>query len=242
MPASIAIASGLIFIGGAVLTIRRDGFRSLWRLTIKAETLFFLVLLFGFSYLFNHVLPLFDDFAHLPTVSLLAAGQIPLYFPLDPSISYAYHYFLLLFAGQIVRISHLSPWVALDFAHALVFSIGVTLAAQWALRLTQSKAAAQLSGFAMVFASGTRWLLMFLPKNALDRLSDGIQLIGSGIASGPNLFAALRNSWMIEGHPDVRYPFAFGSGIFSNGFMGMPGPNSLMIIVVFSLLMLTGSR
>jgi hypothetical protein len=77
LPASIAIASGLIFIGGAVLTIRRDGFRSLWRLTIKAETLFYLVLLFGFSYLFNHVLPLFDDFATFPLSRYLPPGKFP---------------------------------------------------------------------------------------------------------------------------------------------------------------------
>lgn len=242
LPLSIWLAAALLLVGGAVALVLKDGVKSLLRIPLIPGQLLLLAFLFAGAFAINRGLPLFDDYAHLPTVSILAAGQIPPHFPLDPAAPYAYHYFLMLFAAQPVRLGGLSPWVALDFGRSLAFTLGVLLMAHWARRLTRSSLAGWLAGISAILLGGTRWILLLFSEPGLQRLSEGVQLIGSGIATGPNLPAAMGNPWAIEGHLNVSYPFAFGSGFFSTGIMGMLGPNSLMIVAVISLLLLTAAR
>lgn len=242
LPLSIWLSAGGLFVGGAAAVVIKQGWRGLLRVPLLPGQWLMLAFLFGLAFAINRGLPLFDDFAHLPTVSLLAAGQIPPRFPLDPAAPYAYHYFLLLFSAQPVRLAGVSPWVALDMGRSLAFALGVLLMGAWARRITRSGVAAWLAGIAAALAGGTRWILLFFSEDGLQSLSEGVRLIGSGIASGPNLAAALGNPWAIEGHLNVTYPFAFGSGLYASGIMNMLGPNSLMVLVLLTVLLLTAPR
>ena len=57
-----------------------------------------------------------DDFQNLPLAAMLAVGDIPLHFPLDPAVSYPYHYLNLLMAGQFMRLFALYTWTGVDAA------------------------------------------------------------------------------------------------------------------------------
>src|SRR5690606_13353392 len=118
-----------------------------------------LALLIGVFYFIGRGLAIFDDFAHLPTVSMMAAGDLPPHFPLDPAVRYDYHYFLLLVAAQITRIAGFLPWKTLNLARALSFSMDLMLSYVWRACLAHNRLAGLLGAFVAAFASGTRWML-----------------------------------------------------------------------------------
>ncbi len=68
--------------------------------------LFILVFVFTMA---GRGLSIFDEFQTIPLVSLLAAGEIPPKFVLNPQIHFGYHYFLLLIAAQIMRLGNVFP-------------------------------------------------------------------------------------------------------------------------------------
>src|SRR5512135_1766010 len=73
-------------------------------------------------------LGIFDDYQNLPTVSLMATGDVPPHFALDPSLNFGYHYFLLLFAAQLMRLGSMFPWTSLDIARGLMMALPLVLA------------------------------------------------------------------------------------------------------------------
>ena len=160
---------------------------------------------------------IFDDFAHLPVVSLVAAGDIPPHFPLNREVQYAYHIFLILAAGQISRIGDLFVWSAMDLARSLSFSLAVFLGGIWTSRLTRNRMAGWLGAAFIAFGGGARWLLLLLPPTFLDAVSRQITLIGSGASSGYTLAEALLSEWRIEGVGKLPIPFAFTNGIVQPG-------------------------
>ena len=91
-------------------------------------------------------LGIFDDYQNLPTISLMATGDVPPHFALNPSLNFGYHYFLLLVAAQLMRLGDLFPWTALDVARGLVMALPLMLAGLWAYRLTHSQLAGALAG------------------------------------------------------------------------------------------------
>jgi hypothetical protein len=95
-----------------------------------------LALLFGLFFAISRGLAIFDDYAHLPTLSLMAAGDIPPHFSLDPRVPYGYHYFLLLLAAQMTRLSSWFPWTAWDAARTGSCPGGAARRL-WARRVTQ---------------------------------------------------------------------------------------------------------
>jgi len=149
------IGVGLVFVAGLVLALTgeqpggRRSLRSLLPSLVPGQWLVLLILVALF-YGIGRGMAIFDDYAHLPTVSLMATGDVPPHFSLDPSVPYGYHYFLLLVAAQIVRLGDIFPWVALDFARALSLGMAVLLAAIWVQRLTRSRLAGLLGGAALV--------------------------------------------------------------------------------------------
>ena len=72
-------------------------------------------------------LAIFDDYAHLPTISIMATGEIPPQFALNPDIPYSYHYFLLLFGAQIISLTGIMPWTAWDIARTFTIAPAVFL-------------------------------------------------------------------------------------------------------------------
>jgi len=240
VPAAFWLSAGAIFITGLVAGFFRD-WRSLFRLPIKpAQWIGLLILTYVFLGI-ERGLAIFDDYAHLPTTSLLAAGYIPPQFALDPAVPYGYHYFLMLFAAEMARIGHLYVWTALDLARALSIGLSAVLVAIWAQRVTRSYLAGFLSACFNTFAMGTRWLLLFVPTNILTRISDHIQMLGSAAQSAPDLLAALTGTWVFEGSGPFAFPFAYANGIYSPIAMSH-GPNGAIGAAISIPLLMTFNR
>jgi len=60
----------------------------------------------------NRGLAILDDYHNLPLVSMIAAGDVPPHFYLNPTNRLAYHYGLHLFSGSLVQQGGLFPWSA----------------------------------------------------------------------------------------------------------------------------------
>lgn len=238
LPLNAWAVSLLLGVGG-VLAARRAG---CWRLPPFSGWWVGLAALAGWGYAMARGLAIFDDYAHLPTLSLIAAGDFPPHFAYDPNIPYGYHHFLLLIGAQIMRVVHGTPWGALDVARALAFALALALAALWGQRVTGRPLGAALSALALALVSGTRWMLLVIPRPWLERLSSAVTLIGSGAASGSSLAEALLRPWAIEGGPPLAYPFAFGNGLLEPGILLLNAVNGLMPYAVWLFLLLTATR
>jgi hypothetical protein len=200
-----------------------------------------LVLTFVFT-MAGRGLAIFDEFQTIPLVSLLASGEIPPKFVLNPQIHFGYHYFLLLFAAQIMRMGNVFPWLALDFARALVLSVTVILGALWGYRLTRRVLVGYLTAIFLIFATGARWLLLLFPSPLLKYVSDRVQLIGSGAATAKTLQQALISPWVIEGAGPFPFPFAFADGISHPFVMTYNGIGTSAVMIAFLLLLAADRR
>ena len=241
LPLAIWLAPIFIFVLGVGLAWR-DGLVNLLKVSIFPNQLAIFAFILLFAFFINRGLALFDDFAMLPTASLIATGDIPPHFPLNPKVGLEYHYFGLMFSAQMMRVANLLVWNAVDLMRALYFALAVMLASLWARRLTYSLTAGFLTGLMVALGSGTRWLLLLLPTNLLDRISPSIHMLGTGIASGETLSAALISNWGVEGGGPLPIPFAFTNGVYLPGVFGMLGSNSLAPIILTCLLLLTCTR
>ncbi len=187
-------------------------------------------------------LALFDDYQNIPTTSLMATGDIPPHFALDPHFSFNYHYLLLLFAAQFMRLGSMVPWTALDASRGLIIALPLVLAWLWAYRMTRNRVASVLTSIMLMFAGGARWLLLLFPQPILQLISSQITLIGSASVTAPDLLRAMLSNWKIDGNGPIPFPFAFHSGIFQsyvmNGFTGISG----MAFIIVLLLLLTAQR
>jgi hypothetical protein len=182
-------------------------------------------------------LAIFDDFQNLPTTSLMAAGDVPPHFPLDPSVDFGYHYFLLLAAAQISRLGGLFAWTALDLARGIAFGLAFVLAGLWGYRLTGNRLAGVLSGVAFGLLAGTRWLLLFAPGPLAAQLDAHVHLIGSGAGTAPKLFAAMTRNWAVEGAGPIPFPFAFANGINTPAVMAHAGRGTMDLVLSLILLL-----
>ena len=184
-------------------------------------------------------LGVFDDYQNLPTISLMAAGDVPPHFALNPSLNFGYHYFLLLFSAQFMLLGKMFPWSSLDLARGFIMALPLVLAGLWAHRITRNRLASFLTAFMLAFAGGTRWLLLLLPSSLLNKISENITLIGSAGDSAPNLFRALLTNWKIDGAGPVPFPFAFYTGINQPYIMAFTGISGSAILILLILLLTT---
>jgi hypothetical protein len=240
-PWAIWISALVVLLAGFGLAFSHGGFRGLKIKILPKQWLFLIVITYAF-FLVNRGLAIFDDYAHLPTLSIMATGQIPPHFAYDPQAPFGYHYFLLLFGAQIMRITSGQPWTAWDLARAFTMAPAVLLGGLWAFRVTRSKLAQIVGGAAVLFISGTRWLLLFVPNTFLNIFSSQVQLIGSGLTAGPTLTAALANPWQLAGQGSYLFPFAFINGVFSAGTEEIHGAIGLLLVAVLFSLLLTSTR
>lgn len=183
-------------------------------------------------------LAIFDDYYHLPMISVMATGDIPPHFYLDPSLHLPYHYGLQVFAAGMVRLGGFFPWSAWDISRAVVFGFTVVLAWLWLRRLTGRQLPATLGAGLLIFGGGARWLLLFFPKPLLTAMGANLHMDLSGLAAGGNLVTALTNSWPLEGGGPFPFPYAFASGIFEplNMQLGATGAMWQMTILLLLLL------
>lgn len=186
-------------------------------------------------------LSVFDDYQNLPVVSIMATGDVPPHFSLDPSLRFGYHYFMLFLAAQFMRLGDMYPFTALDLARALIFGLMIVLVGAWVRRMISSRIAGMLAGTLVAFTGGMRWLLLLLPASLLEKISSGVTLMGSGLDSGPSLAQNLIGPWIIEGDGPLQFPFAFISGVHTPYILAFGGFGVFHLFILLILLM-TGSR
>lgn len=244
LPMAFWVAAGLVLIIGLgfSLPLNRENWTKLVKLPVfpvQIFTLFAMILVF---FLIGRGLALLDDYQNLPIASLIAAGDIPPHFALDPSISFGYHYFSLLFAGQLMRIGDVFVWTALDLARGLSFALGVYVIGLFVQRVTANRFAGVLGGAMTMFAGGTRWLLLLLPAGLLGRISSNISLIGSGAASAPTLGEALLKPWAASGMGPVAFPFAMVNGFNSTNILTFQAGMGGFVTLLPGLLLLVHNK
>lgn len=255
LPAPVA------FWGGALLTLALGLFfgartssppegadlspRSKFKETLRAlipESVSHLTALILLTFIFTAIgrgLLLFEDYQNLPTISLMARGDIPPTFALDPNVRFGYHYLMLLFAAQITLLGDIVPWNALDLTRGLFFALTLLLTYLWVARMTRSRLAAFAGAAFAAFAGGARWLLLLLPTSWVASLSTHITLLGSAAQSVPDLAGGLTLPWAIDGGPPLPFPFAFVNGItppliLSHGGSGMMvSALTILLLIVY---------
>lgn len=196
------------------------------------------ILLLIFFIEINSGLSIFDDNNNLPLISRLSAGDFPPHFYLNPELRLDYHYGLHLFAASLVQVAGFYPWSAFDIAKALSLAQLAILAWLWFRRQVRPRILGLFGVIFVFLATGTRWLLLVIPEKLLVELSARIQLTGSALASGPELFRALVHPWIIEGGSPVHFPFAFSNGIIPPAVLSLTGYGALPYLTAVLLLLI----
>lgn len=248
MLAAAWAGAALVFIAGllACLPSRQGGnARGGWKMLLPRRFNIWqwaaVGLLFLIALGIGRGLGIFDDYAHLPTVSVMAASGLPPRFALDPSVPYDYHYFLMVFAAELMRLTSMAAWRTLDIARALTFALALPLTFVWVQRLTHSKLAGLLGALLLAFGTGTRWLLVLLPEKLLNSISTNMQMLGSAAQSGASLTTALTGAWQVDSGP-LPFPFAFANGLQSPAILDLLGVNGLSSRILLMILLLTFNR
>ena len=244
LPMSIAFwAAALLTLGLGLLAawpLHRDLFPQIRQLKWSAWLSFGLaVILFT---LIGRGLGMLDEFQNLPTLSIMATGDIPPHLPGSPEVRYGYHYFLILLGVQFMRVASAPPWTALDLARGLTLSLAIVLTGLLAWRLTRNTAIAWVSAAFYALAGGTRWLLLLLPGSLLNSISSGLTLIGSGSDTATTLVEALSSFWKVEGSGPIGFPFAFVNGVNAPALMTHNGYGVLPHVILLLLLLLAGKQ
>lgn len=232
------LSAALVLLAGGISAL---AFRRILRFEFSLAQWLWLGAL---TLLFNAIgrgLGIFDDYQNLPTLSLMAAGDVPPHFALNPSLNFGYHYFLLLFAAQFMRLGAMFPWSALDLARGAILALPLILAGLWAYRLTRQGVVGYLTAFMLAFAGGARWLLLLLPQAWLNTISSNITMIGSAADTASSFSEALLTNWKIDGGGPIPFPFAFYTGINQPYVMAYTGISGSAILIML-LLLLTANR
>jgi hypothetical protein len=236
-------SSGIIFLTGLLLALLTKK-RSLLNLKTFSGWPHLIILglvVFGFTLILRG-LAIFDDYYHLPMISVMATGDIPPHFYLDPSLHLPYHYGLQVFAASMVRLGGFFPWSAWDISRAIVFGFTVVLAWLWLRRLTRSSLPAYLGSGLLIFGGGARWLLLLVPTPLLARMGANLNMDLSGIAAGGNLVADLANRWPMDGGGPFPFPYAFASGIFEPLNMQLGATGAMWEMTILLLLLIWKPR
>jgi hypothetical protein len=245
LPLSIAFwcASFTIFLAGIAITWQTKKFPWL----VKRD-FYILPLILGFlaiTALFTFILrgeSIFDEYLHLPLISIMASGEIPPRFYLNPDFNFAYHYGIQIFAASLVRLAGFFPWSAWDLSRALAIAFTLVLGWLWIRRVTRSTMGAWLGTILFTFGGGTRWILLLLPASVISWISQSVKLVGTGLDTAPTLADALHKTWLIEGAGVASFPFAFHNGIFIPAFFNLGSTGAMPFMTVLLLLLLLPRR
>ncbi|GAB4525676.1 MAG: hypothetical protein Fur0018_10430 [Anaerolineales bacterium] len=239
LPAAFWLAAVLVFALG-VAAWRASGWER-WPLRGEVAPALALAVLLALLFPIQRGLALFDEFLHIPMVAIMARDAVPPPFYLDPSLPFAYHYGLHVWAASLVRMAGLFPWAALDLGKALTIALSTVLGWLWFYRSTHSRTGAWWGAAAAFFGGGVRWLLLFLPHGVLAWLDGHVTLAGSAADTATAFSEALSRPWLIEGGGQVPFPFAFHSGFFTPLHLAMANTAALSWMTVLALL-LAGER
>ncbi len=237
-------ASILVLMAGVALAWRDRGRRlyldrGIWQ---AWPQLLFLGMIAGVFTLILRGLAIFDDYLHLPLVSIMGAGDIPPHFYLNPGMSFGYHYALQIFAACLERIGAFYPWSAWDISRAIAFALTMVLGWLWIRRISGSSLAGALGSLLIGFGGGARWLLLLLPTNWLARIGAGLQLQASAIASGGSLTADLISPFATQGAGPIPFPFVYTNALYDPLNMVLGGTGALPAMTIVLLLLLARPR
>jgi hypothetical protein len=215
IPQAFWLASAIVFLAGIAfsLPLKRDEWKEMTRIPFPIGQILGLVGLTLLLTLVGRGMAILEDYQNLPTISIMATGDIPPHFALDPKLVFNYHYDTLLFSTQLVKIGRMFVWVAIDVARGFGFALSLLLGSLYVRRVTRSQTAGIVSILAGMFVGGTRWMMLLLPENWLAAISNNINMIGSSASSASTLSSALLGPWQVETGSPFPIPFAFSSGI-----------------------------
>ena len=137
-----------------------------------------------------------------------------------------------------MRVGGLFPWSAFSLAKALSISLAAALAWLWFRRFTSQAHALLGAVLLILFASGARWLLLFLPEQTIIGLGSGLQLVGQASAGARDLSTNLTRPWNLSGGSPFPLPFAFSSGIFTPLTLALTGSGALPHCALLILLLI----
>jgi hypothetical protein len=245
---ALAVASLSILIAGVWVSWKghsrpADTLRSLWD-DFRRDGLLLLVLA-GSFFLFTWAqrgLALFDDYQHLPLISIMAAGDVPPHFYLNPAFKFAYHYGLQLLSASWVRVGGVFPWAAWKLGKGLAVAFSAVFAWLWVRRWVRDFLPASLGSFLLIFGGGARWLLLLVPSYGLLWLSSGVHMSNTGLDTASSLVDAIHLPWVIEGGGSCPFPFAFHNGVFVPVFFNLGSGGPLPFMTVLLLLLLVPTR
>lgn len=184
-------------------------------------------------------LGIYDDRKNLSLISIMAAGDIPPHFYMNPDFYFSYHYGFQLVGANLMHTGGFFPWSAFDLAKGFTAALAILLCWSWAKRLTGTRSGGLWAAFLFSFASGSRWLLLFAPQSFLLRAGERISFWGTSQWTADTLLEALSSPWTLQGGPPFPIPFAFNSGIFPPFVLAaQAGPRSLGTITLFLALLL----
>lgn len=244
LSAAFSVAAGLILLAGVLLGWSARGRRAFVNpgdLRAWPQLLF----LGGITAVFTLILrglAIFDDYLHLPLVSIMGAGDIPPHFYLNPAVIFNYHYALQVFAACLERLGGFYPWSSWDVSRAFAFAFTLVLGWLWLRRLTGSSLGAVLGSLLLGFGGGARWLLLFLPTSWLTRMAAGLQLQASAIAAGGSLTTDLISPFATQGAGPFPYPFAYTNAIYDPLNFVLGGTGALPALTVVLLLLMARPR
>jgi len=245
LPANYAFTGAgiLIFVLGVVSAWKSEEPILNWKdLTIWKALLMGLIMI-AILVRIGKGISLFDEHKNLSLISTMAAGNIPPRYFMNSQINYAYHYGFQLLGASLMQIGSLTPWSAFDFSKALIGALAVLLSYLIGRRYTNSELGGIVLAGALLFASGTRYLLLFLPPTLLQSFDSLIELQGSAAELGVSFSGTLTQPWLVDGGPPIPFPFAFMNGITSWPLImaAQAGPSTLALSI-FLLIWLLHDR
>ena len=195
----------------------------------------------AFLAVFLHIsrgLAIFDEPKNLTITSLMATGDIPPHYYMNASYYFRYHYGFQILGSTLMRLGGMFPWSASDVSKSIVFAYALLLGSLLGKRYIRHLAGIIAVPLVLAFASGTRYLLLWLPGGFLRRLDPLISLQGTSANINLPFSQALFANWTLDGGPPRPFPFAFLNGIFPPLVMAHAGSYALSVIIICLILLL----
>jgi len=227
----------ILVLGAAAAFLERE---SLPRPSISEFQSIFWLLVFTFMIsLIGRGVSIFDDRKNLSLISIMAAGDIPPHFYMNPESLFSYHYGFQMIGANLMRTGGFFPWSAFDLSKGFTAALAILMCYTWAESFLESRSWGLRAAFLFTFAAGSRWLLLLVPQSLLIKASEQISLWGNNALSGETLFEALTSPWVLQGGPPFPIPFVFNSGVFPPFILStQAGPRSLGCVTMFLALLL----
>ena len=203
--------------------------------------LIILAALFVYSVMLERGLSIFDDYHHLPAISVIGAGSLPPRDYLYANFNYFYHYGFELLGGSLMRLGDLFAWSASDVSKALVWAYSMILFGFVFYRYLRRTWKAITATILLAFLGGTRYLLMLLPVNILHFFDSSIGFEGISGDLGQPFSKALFSAWNVGGGPPQPIPFGIVNGINSPYIFSHGGEWPLALIILLLLWLLSTS-